>query len=286
MPEENEYILGTHDEEIARLGLQHRVWRPRVLDAWQRAGISTGQTVLDIGCGPGYATIDLAEIVGPSGTIVAVDKSERFLSVLDAARRQRGLTNISRYMLDLNEENLPSIQADAAWARWVFAFVRHPHELIKRAAYALKPGGVFVVHEYCDYATWRMAPRSAELEEYVDVVMESWRDEGGEPDIALELPAWLTELGFELRSLQPIIDMVPPSNVEWDWLKAFVHVGLKRLVDLGRLTSRRAGEISHSIEAREADPGTLMITPAVLEIVAVHHQEMNAESARTRIRRA
>src|SRR6266513_624084 len=53
---ERDYVLGTHDDEVARLGLQHRVWRPRALDAWRRAQFTRGQTILDIGCGPGYAS--------------------------------------------------------------------------------------------------------------------------------------------------------------------------------------------------------------------------------------
>ena len=55
MEKDKDYILGTHDEEILRLGLQHRVWRPKVLDAWKRAGFTVGQTILDFGCVPGYA---------------------------------------------------------------------------------------------------------------------------------------------------------------------------------------------------------------------------------------
>ncbi len=269
MSEEKEYVLGTHDAEIARLGLQHRVWRPRALDAWRRAGFSVGQTIIDIGCGPGYASIDLAEIVGPSGKIIAIDKSTRFLNALSAAQRQYGLTNITPYELDLSTAAFPSIQADGAWARWVFAFVKNPRELLARAAEKLKPGGIFVLHEYSDYSTWRLAPRLPELEEYVQAVMKSWRDEGGEPDIALDLPSWLSELGFELQALNPIIDIVSLKNFVWQWPKAFVSVGLKRLVDLDRVTPQRAEELSVAFAAREADPHTLMITPTVLEIIAV-----------------
>ena len=58
---ERDYVLGTHDEELERLGVQHRAWRPVVLDCWQKAGITVGKRVLDIGAGPGYAAIDLAE---------------------------------------------------------------------------------------------------------------------------------------------------------------------------------------------------------------------------------
>src|SRR2546426_12762513 len=103
MSREKDYVLGTHDDEIARLGLQHRVWRPRALDAWRRAGFTMGQTILDIGCGPGYATLDLAEIVGPAGRVVALDRSRRFLDVLEANRLQRGLENISVVEMELDE---------------------------------------------------------------------------------------------------------------------------------------------------------------------------------------
>ena len=56
MTTERDYILGTHDEEVERLGLQHRIWRQHVLDCWQRAGVTIGKRILDVGAGPGYAT--------------------------------------------------------------------------------------------------------------------------------------------------------------------------------------------------------------------------------------
>jgi hypothetical protein len=99
--------------------------------------------------------------------------------------------------------------------------------------------------------------------------MESWRADGGEPDIGLDLPIWLEELGFSTKSLQPIIDVVPASNFVWQWPTAFIQVGLRRLVDLGHLTADRARAISEALAASEAAPRTLMVTPAVLEIIAV-----------------
>jgi SAM-dependent methyltransferase len=266
---EKDYILGTHDEEIGRLALQHRVWRPRTLDAWRRAGFTTGQALLDVGCGPGYATLDLAEIVGAQGRIVAVDRSRRFLDALDAVLRQRDLHNVAAHELDLDDADLPVSGADGAWCRWVFAFVKRPRDLLVRIGGALREGGVLVLHEYFDYSTWRLAPRSPEVEEFVRVVMESWRAEGGEPDIGLSLPLWLDELGFETRSLRPIVDVVPPSNFVWQWPKAFIEVGLRRLVDLGRMTPPRAEAILEAFAARESEGRSLMITPAVLEIIAV-----------------
>src|SRR5262245_9010038 len=113
---EGDYVLGTHDEEVERLGLQHRVWRPRVLDAWSRAGFSTGQTILDIGCGPGHATFDLAGIVGPTGRVVGLERSRRFLDVLESERRRLGLENVETREVDLDENDLPALGFEAPGA--------------------------------------------------------------------------------------------------------------------------------------------------------------------------
>lgn len=266
---ERDYVLGTHDEEIARLALQHRVWRPRALDAWRRAGITVGDTVLDVGSGPGHASLDLAEIVGPEGRVVAIDRSRRFLDWLEATRGARGLSHISTHEIDLDDQSLPAVQADAAWSRWVFAFVSRPRDLLARVAAALKPGGVLVMHEYVHYATWRMSPRNPEFEVFVTAVIASWRGSGGEPDIGLDLPRWLEELGFDLRSLTTYIDVISPANFEWQWPRAFIDVGVRRLVDLGSLSEEQAEGVVRAVAAGETTPGTRMVTPAVLEIIAV-----------------
>jgi hypothetical protein len=127
---------------------------------------------------------------------------------------------------------------------------------------------VLVAHEYFHYSTWGLAPRSPELEELVGVVTASWRASGGEPNVGLEMPRWLEELGFEIRSLRPIIDIVPPTSYVWQWPKSFIEVGLRRLSDLGALAPGRARAILEAFAAAEAAPHTLMITPAVLEIIA------------------
>jgi SAM-dependent methyltransferase len=269
MADEREYVLGTHDEEIARLGLQHRVWRPRALDAWLQAGFTTGQTLVDIGCGPGYATIDLAEIAGPSGRVVAIDRSQRFLDALGANAARRCLPNIEIVNAELDGDGLPEVAADGVWVRWVFAFVRQPRELLARIVRLLKPGGRIVVHEYFDYSTWRLAPRSEVFEQFVRTVMATWRADGGEPDIGMDLPRWMNELGIRVLSLRPIVDVITPSSFIWEWPKAFVEVGLARLVALGRMTSDQAKQVHDDFANRSAAAHTMLITPAVMEIVAV-----------------
>ena len=57
-PSEHEYVLGTDRAELERLGLQHQLWSEHAPRAWERAGFQRGMKLLDVGCGPGFATFD------------------------------------------------------------------------------------------------------------------------------------------------------------------------------------------------------------------------------------
>jgi SAM-dependent methyltransferase len=267
-PGERDYVLGTHDEEIERLGLQHRVWRPRASDAWRRAGFTLGQTLLDVGCGPGYAALDLAEIAGPDGRVIGVDRSRRFLDVAEARARHRGLTNLELVEMDLDESELPSTDADGAWARWVVAFVRRPRDLVGRIHEALRPGGSLVMHEYVHYQTWRLAPRCREHEEFVQLVIESWRENGGEPDVGIDLPRWLVDRGFAIEEMRTFADVIGPEDYAWQWPMAFIGSGLRRLVTLGKLSRERAADMERAIVVASEVPNTWFVLPAVVEIRA------------------
>jgi SAM-dependent methyltransferase len=269
MSNERDYMLGTHDEEVARLGVQHRVWRDRVLDGWQRAGIGPGQTVVDLGSGPGFATMDLADVVNHTGRVLAIERSRRFLDVLEAERDRRRLTHISIHEADLDEiDELPVSDADALWCRWVLAFVRRPQPLVTKCVSSLRPGGVAVFHEYLNYATWRLIPPVKSFDDFVPVIRETWREEGGEPDIAAVLPHWLEQAGMDIVSLRPYVDVVSPGDALWEWPQTFVHSSLDRLVALGRLEAGRAQTIRQDFMAHAASPGARLVTPIVLEIIA------------------
>lgn len=268
MTSTTDYILGTNDEEIARLGVQHRAWLPSARAAWQCAGITQGKVVFDVGCGPGYASLDLAKLVGPSGKVIAIDKSERFLSALEAECRAQRIENITTRRVDLDDYDFARNKGDAAWCRWVFAFLTRPREIASRLAAGISSGGSLVVHEYFDYATWRTSPRCPELERFVRAVMRSWREAGGEPNIALSLPGWFDDLGFEMRSVRPIVERVQAGDPKWRWLRSFIEVGRRRLVDLGYLSAPDSDSIWQAFRKIENVPGTRMISPAVLEIIA------------------
>ena len=159
---ERDYVLGTHEEELARLGVQHRAWRPVVLECWKNAGIAPGSRVLDVGAGPGYATVDLAEIVGPSGHVVAVERSGNFVSAIKRTITHRALSNVAVHELDLMNDELPGGPFDFSWCRWVLCFVSEPNLLVKKIAGVLRKSGGAIFHEYGHYTTWQFFPPARE----------------------------------------------------------------------------------------------------------------------------
>ncbi len=265
---ERDYVLGTHREEIERLGLQHRVWRPHMLACWRQAGITLGSKVLDVGAGPGYATVDLAEIVGPTGEVHAAERSGNFLQHARETCAARGLSHVRFHEQDLMAGPLEVGGMDAAWCRWVASFVSDPAKLVATVAGALRPGGMAIFHEYLDYRTWRLAPPCPPLEAFVSEVMASWRASGGEPDVALSLPTLLEDAGLAVKHLAPKVFVVPPTDFIWQWPSQFVETNLQRLLDLGRVDEAWVASVRTALRIAAEDPRTLMITPMVLEIVA------------------
>lgn len=97
---ERPYVLGTGEDELARLGLQHRLWSDAAHAAWLAAGLAPGQRVLDVGCGPGYAAFDLAQIVGRAGAVLAVDESPGFVAHANEQAARRGLPQLRALVAD------------------------------------------------------------------------------------------------------------------------------------------------------------------------------------------
>ncbi len=263
---EREYVLGTHDAELQRLGLQHRVWQSHVLAHWRRAGLRAGARVLDVGCGPGYASRDLAEIVGPAGRVVAVDLSDRYL---DHARTLcAALPQAAFFPCDVMQDPLPAQGFDAVWCRWVLCFLPDPLKALRAMRAAVRPGARLISHEYADYRSWRVSPAEPDFEQFVQYVMANWRRHGGEPDIALHVPAVLADAGFRLLDLTPVQEVARPADPFWDWPDAFVTTGLDRLVDLGDITADFAARVHAAWARTAAHPQGRVITPLVWQITA------------------
>lgn len=264
-----EYVLGTDDAELARLGLQHQLWNAVTSRAWERAGFGPGQSLLDVGCGPGFASFDLSRLVGPHGRVVGIDRSERFLSHLQEQARARGISNLSTQVSDVEAIKVKAGSFDGAYARWVLCFVRHPETVIAGVRRALKTGAPLVIHDYYNYEGVVIAPRREIFGKIFAAVSKSWRMNGGNSDVGSILPELLVLNGFEIREIRPIVRVARPGSPLWAWPTSFFANYLTPLVQMKLITARDKSRFETEWQKHSSNPAAFFSTPPLIEIIAV-----------------
>lgn len=120
--------------------------RPQlVLDALK---IREGQTVADLGCGSGYYAFRMAQLVGRSGKVFAIDIEQRMLQFVRQRAEREAVTNIETILAMDSDPNLPPDSTDLLLMVDVYHELEHPFEVMEKVRQALKPGGRVALVEY------------------------------------------------------------------------------------------------------------------------------------------
>lgn len=267
-----EYILGTDPEELARLGLQHRLWSAQAHFLWLRAGIGPGSRVLDIGCGPGHAAFDIAQLVTPDGLVVGIDESPSYVDHFNEHARRRAVEHAQAHVADVQRlDQHPALSQggfDAAYARWVFCFLPEPDAAVAAAARLLVPGGRLAVQDYFNYHTMTLAPRRPEFTAASHAAAEAFRSRGGDPDIMGRLPAMARAAGLRIDHIEVLQRIARPHEPLWQWPDTFWKLFVPRLTHAGFLTQAQHDAFFEAWQEASNDPDTYIFLPSVIEIIA------------------
>lgn len=266
----SDYVLGSHAEELERLRFQHQLWRPLARAAWRRAGLAPGERVLDLGAGPGFAALELARAVGPTGQVLALERSEAYLA--SGRRAAAGLPQLNLHHHDLMAGPLdPALTTpafDLAWCRWVAMFLPQLEPLLELLAAALRPGGRAVFQEYVHWDTFALHPQAEAIGRFGRQVQQSFRASGGDPDVNRRLPSLLAARGFRIEELRPLPMLGPQGSMAAQWLEQLVVVYGAQLQRQGLWSSADAAAAAAEIETGRRDPGSFWVGPTVLELRA------------------
>lgn len=267
-----DYVLGTDREELARLEIQHSIWTNISHASWLRANIGPGSKVLDLGAGPGFTSLELARLVGPSGQVVAFDQATNYLNFLKDSVKKNGIENLKITSGDIqaNKINLPKNSFDAVYCRWVLAWLPNPTLALKHIKNILKPGGRIIVHDYFNWRAMCLAPRSTAIEKLVVAAIKSFEEKNCNIDIMADLPRLLKQQGFRENHFELFQRAArgggKDSTIHWPitWWKIYG----KKLVEQKKFSPK-------DMRAVEADLHTLAINedyffycPPVFEIIA------------------
>ena len=262
------YLLGTDPEEGRRLETQHRLWAPWARDLWDRAGFGPGDRLLDLGCGPGFAALELAERVGAEGRVLAMDESARFIRALAREADRRALAQLTVQVERVEALRLEPASLDGAFARWLFCFLPAPGPVIERVVSGLRPGGRLVVWDYLNYFATTLHPRSPGFDRVLAAVYESWRRTGGDLNVGGLLPGLIAGAGCRLVDLVPLARFARPGTPLWQWPTDFFFGYVPRLVDAGLLTEAERRAFEAEWREREHDPGAFLSAPPMVGIIA------------------
>jgi ubiquinone/menaquinone biosynthesis C-methylase UbiE len=227
-----------------------------------QAGLAAGLRCVDIGCGGGAVTLEIARLVAPGGTVLGIDMDEEMLGLARQAAAQGGLSNAEFAQADARDWAEPG-RYDVVYSRFLLQHLSQPASLLGRMWAAVRPGGVLVVED-ADFDGWCCDPANAGFELFLDTYRRLLARRGGDHAMGRKLYRNFLAAAIpdpRVRLVQPVHEGEAKA-LAWSTLDATAAAiqaeGLASAADLaaGLASLRRFTD----------DPGTLICGPRVFQL--------------------
>jgi SAM-dependent methyltransferase len=247
-----------HHESVLR---SHR-WRTAENSAaYLLPYLRPGMALLDVGCGPGTITADLAARVAP-GRVTATELTGDALHL--ARAELAGLPTVDFAVADVHALGLPDDAYDVVHAHQVLQHVADPVAALREMRRVCRPGGIVAARDG-DYAAFTWYPDLPGLRAWLGLYRRVARANGGEPDAGRRLLSWARAAGFDdvIATASTWCFANPEDRAWWGgmWADRVVESDLaRRAVDSGAATVSDLREIAGAWrEWAGADDGWLSV---------------------------
>ncbi len=186
------YTHGHHDSVLR----SHR-WRTAENScAYLLHHLRTGMAVLDVGCGPGSISADLAARVRP-GRVVAVDNAAGVLAEADAVARRAsaGGSHLTVEMADVHRLPYADASFDVVHAHQVLQHLADPVAALREMRRVCRPGGIVAARD-SDYPGMTWFPEDVGMDRWLALYLQVARANDAEPAAGRRLLAWAHAAGF------------------------------------------------------------------------------------------
>jgi SAM-dependent methyltransferase len=204
------------EAEHARLIALARRTADQVREMCARAGLGAGVRVVDVGCGPVGALLELAEIAGPRGAVVGVDSSLEAVETARAIVARGGLGQVRVVHGDVNVLEPGALAGDgafdAAHLRFVLVHQADPAATLRRVAALLRPGGRVLVFDLVEDARYpRYDPPVPASERAWALLFAAAQRRGAAGDVARRLPGLCEEAGLRVVDARGVFRVLSPA---------------------------------------------------------------------------
>lgn len=258
-PAVDQYFLGYRDAEQRRLQRQAEQLAGEAAWLLDRVGPLDGGRVVELGCGPRGYLDALSERVGPSGTVVGVERSGDAVALARALAARRGFENVELVHGDARSTGLPGAAFDLATTRLVLVNVPRPEEIVAEAVRLARPGGTVAFHE------------ADALTDVCDPPLEAWTRlrnllnryaelNGVDLFVGRRLPRLLRDAGLVDVQTRPIIHVDEPGHPRRSLLPDFVDNLRERLLAHRLIARDDLDGLQAAVRRHLEDPNTLVVS--------------------------
>lgn len=195
-----EYALGHSSRELDRLSFQGTVFAPYTRQLFAEAGLTTGMRVLDVGSGSGDVSFLAAELVGPQGFVLGVDRSPAAVERAKTRAIRRNLTNVAFELGDPASMHFDT-PFDAIVGRFVLMYQDDPAQSLGKMIRYLRKGGIVAFQEV-DSTACRSWPAVPVFDEAARWLAEGLRSSGARPELGLEMHALFVDCGLPAPTMR------------------------------------------------------------------------------------
>lgn len=199
------YIIRGGIEGKKRLEVLARVLWPSTSCLLAEAGFTPGMTCLDLGCGGGDVTLQLAALTGPCGRVIGADMDETELELAQQAAKRDGLGNVQFCRLNV-QDWIEESQYDCIYSRFLLTHLADPLQVLHRMLRAVKPGGLALIEDI-DFEGHFCQPPCKGFDSYVRFYRMAARKQGADADIGPKLYRMMLDAGWQnvkVKVVQPI----------------------------------------------------------------------------------
>jgi SAM-dependent methyltransferase len=234
----HDYVLGNAETEQKRLILQASILRGWTEKFFHAAGLQPGMRVLDIGCGMGDVAFLAADIVGQTGSVVAIDRD---LTTIEKARARApqfpSHTRVTFEHADVGEYSSAS-KFDAVVGRYILLYQPDPVAALRRLAALVRSGGLMVFHEIDFGEPPRAFPEAPLWRKSWALMAEAFRRSGTPPDFGIRIARAFLDAGLTYPKFQAEVPMVAgPDSYIYGWVAETLRSLIPRIEQYGLSTA-------------------------------------------------